>query len=356
MNRFVRTPLACLLILAAAAFSPALRGETLTTNTLESQQSYLESALAEALRTKDWQMLEMTLSGLKATGLKGEAIQAAVTRAERQAALDLLFQQELRAQVEVWGLASRAQLGDDKALSTLRAMGKEKPAAVAAPDAKLWKEKPAEAQALQRAQAEYIRKLYARDQALLCLAQMKEPQIMPLAVEALHAPTPVASTYQPNVLTLAALSADPQQGWKVLVESCATESAAFPIERQIALFASLTSIVAPPQYAPPDAPFKVDADIVARVPKDGADALWKVVAALAKRWKPDTDPNLSGPNSLVNAAGRLPVTPSSVEAFKALDELKPRLTGPMGTYCKSAIDRLLGQHNVPAAPPKKEDF
>src|SRR5262245_25927610 len=67
----------------AGAASPA-------SASFEAQVEYLEGALAEGLRTRDWKMLELTVTGFKAAKLSPAALDLSALRAERLAALEAL--------------------------------------------------------------------------------------------------------------------------------------------------------------------------------------------------------------------------------------------------------------------------
>ncbi len=228
--------------------------------TLEQQTTHLEGALAESLRTRDWKMLEMSVQGFKAVNLSGPAAEISFLHSERQAAWENA-QNTRPAQMETWGLAARAKFGDAKALAALRTIAATPPAAVQLPAATLWKTNPAEAKAAQKAYATYMLAVEKHDHATLCMALLKESGIGQSALSSLHTREKAASSFMgmgmgtdsSSQLVLAALAADPQAGWKGLLEYCGADEEKIAVDVQTAAFNFLLSLANPPKFQTADA-------------------------------------------------------------------------------------------------------
>jgi hypothetical protein len=337
---------ALVMVLAITArFSPA--GESKPAlDTLEKQVAYLEGALAEGLRAKDWKIAEMAVDGLKAAGVTGAALEMSMLRAERQAAMESV-QPDLRAQIEMWGVAARAKLGDPLALPALRAAAAEEIAEVKPPDQALWKANPEQAQAAQKAYQAYVAKLPRQDAAVLCLALLKEPKVLERATALLRQRCTL-QWYNINPLTLAVVAADPQAGWKALVDTAAATDDTVAWDKRAALLQQLASLASPPPKNG-TAEFMLDAELRGQVPKDAAAQVWKSLGALIKNGK---NPQQMG--NVIWVANTLP-GPADAEALDALTELKARNTGPMAQYTNKTIDSILvknGRAVAPNAPPQ----
>src|SRR3954470_18082161 len=104
--------LSCCLRAEDAKPAPAAPAPTPPPASLEKQIEYLEGALAEGIKTKDWKMTELAVKGFKSAGVTGKDLEICMLRAEKQAALESVWQTDQRAQIEIWGLVSRGKLGD----------------------------------------------------------------------------------------------------------------------------------------------------------------------------------------------------------------------------------------------------
>lgn len=356
-------------ILLGVGRTPAARAEATAPArpaTLELQLEYLEGALAEGLRTRDWKTLELAVQGFKSAKLTGKDLEISILRAELQAAFEAMagWGGRLRAQIEVWALAARAKAGDEKALAALRALGAKEISAVAPPSAELWKKNPTEYKAVQKAHAEFVLTQEKRDHALLCLALQKEPGIVERALAILRAKVkPEANPMggavfmlggggggDPNTsqLVLAALAADAQPGWNGLLEFCSSEDEKVSVDVQIPVYTFLLELASPdPRFQLADAPFKVDRDIAALLPKEAVTQLAKPFPGLAKRWKPDANA-FSSP--LVTAAGKLPVQADNADTIAALETLKSKFTGPNPHIAQKELDKTLKKFRGTAEP------
>ena len=335
------------LLNAAGAFAAAPTAPAARPATLEQQVTHLEGALAEGLRTRDWKILEMAVQGFKAVGLSGATAELSFLRAERQAAWENTNFGARRAQMEAWGLATRAKFGDTKALAALHALAPSAITAVQPPAQALFRTNHAEAQAAQKAFAAYSLALEKRDHALFCLAQLKDPGAGQSAMAALHAREKASASPMGGMvgfdsssqLALAALAADPQAGWKGLLEFCGAEDEKSSVDVQIATFNFLLGLANPPKFQPADAPFRVDQELAALLPKDAAAQLVKSFAVLAKRWKPDANYPLNC--SLLTATYNLPQLADNTELVSALEGLKTKFTGPNSQFLVQQADAAI---------------
>lgn len=357
MNPVISRPalfrLAALLGLTACLWSNgAAFAETNGKNpptTFEAQVEYLEGALAESLRSRDWKMLELATEGFKAGHLNGTLLEISVLRAELQASFEAVqFGGRARAQIETWGLAACAKAGEEKALVALRTLAASEISAVQAPSAELWKKQPAEFKAAQKACATYVLANEKREHALLCLALLKEPGVTERALAILRArqkpdanPMGMGMGGDSGVgqLVLAALASDATAAWKGLSQYLGAEDEKASVDTQIAVLNFLLDLANPdPRFKPADDSFKVDRDIAAQLPKDSSVQLTKPFMSLAKRWKPDAN---VWNCPLLASANRLPVQPENGEVVAALEGLKSKLTGQNSQHVRQQIDAVV---------------
>ena len=335
--------------------------------TLEKQIEYLEGALAEGIKTKDWKMTELAVKGFKAAGITGKDLELSILRAEKQAALESVWQTDLRAQIEIWGLVSRGKLGDTAAVETVRKIANEKVVPVAAPNTADYAKNPALYQEQQKAQLAYLAARGKQDAAILALALLKEPNVMQQAIAALRgslgekAPN-YGYGYGQSPLVLAALVSDPNEGWKALVETA--ETAEVNVDTQITLIQSLLNIVSPMQFGgfQQITPFQVDTEIAAALPKDVAKQLWKPLLAAIKRYTPDNNPQAQQFGTAYTSLYTMPMLVDRMMAISenqtaiaALEELKGKVTGQMAQYVGQQIDTVVNKYRKGVAPPKSPD-
>ncbi|MBI3828766.1 MAG: hypothetical protein HY291_04575 [Planctomycetes bacterium] len=387
----VATPAVLLGLCTALVLSatPTLRAETpnpAPQESLEKQIETLRGAFCEALQSRDWKMLELAAAGFMAAGLKGKDLELEMLHAERDAALGVggggmnAFGGGYvsRPQVITWGLTCRAKAGDASALETLRQLGKMDPQTIKAPDQKIWREDPATAKAAQKAYQEYLGAIEDRNQALLCLAMLKEPGVLPRALECLTAKVEKqqnAVYYMggfgggSNALVEATVAADPQEGLKKLVEILNQEGEAVSFETKVTILQGLFALSGKNQvWGIAQPAFTIDTDIGALLPKDTAAQLVKPYTVLLKSWKPKEGAAFDNSmNSLVSLAYYLPKDAVDADLLAALEAIKGKIAGdPNAQYFKQVIDQALAQHKPKTAevnksgaakPPKApEDF
>jgi hypothetical protein len=357
-SRFVVAALLLVLV-------PAVRAEAPKTDTPEQQVAYLEDALSEGFRTMDWKMSEMAIDGLKAAGVKGANAEISVLRAEREAAFDSYNTQ--RAQIETWGLVARAKLGDSTALAKLRARAGDEVAEVKSADNKLLKTNPAEFKAAEKAYGRYLISLQRKDAALLGLAIMKEPGVLDRALTALRNKKSASGQNQfymmggtygaaSDPLIEAALLADPQAGYKGLLEICNAPDDKVAAAVRSSVLQSLISMVYPPKYQSPDAPFTLEGDIAATLPKNAAAGLAKPYIAAIKAWKPDPknawDQNFF---SLLGTGASFPVKTFDDDGIAAIRDVKNRMKGDMAQWASQTVDAVLKAQGVTVAAKPERD-
>jgi hypothetical protein len=346
-----------LILVALLIAVPFVRAEAPKTDTPEQQIAYLEDALSEGFRTQDWKQTEMSIDGLKAAGVSGANAEISVLRAEREAAFDSYNTQ--RAQIETWGLIARSKLGDASALTRLRARAANDVAEVKPADQKLAQSKPAEFKAAQKAYADYFKNLERKDAALLGLAILKEPGVLDRALAALRSKK--AASQQngfmvfggvqggiSDPLVAAALLSDSQAGFKGLLALCDDVKVASSVRS--AVLQSLIRLSYPPKYQSPDAPFTLEGDIAATLPKDSATDLVKPYIAQIKAWQPD--PKVQWDQdffSLISAGATFPPKTINEDGITALKDVKTRVKGQMAQYSAQYIDQVLKSQGVALA-------
>jgi len=333
--------------------------------TLEKQIEYLEGALAEGIKSKDWKMTEMAVAGFKSAGVTGKDLELSMLRAEKQAALESVYQTDLRAQIEIWGLVSRAKLGDTAALESVRKTANEKIVPVATPNAADYTKNPKQYQEQQKAQLAYAAARGKQDAALLALALLKEPNVLPQAIAALRGSIQERTGgytygygYNQNPLVLAALVSDANEGWKALLET--VEAPELAPESQFSLVQMLLNIAHPMQGFVQPTAFQVDAEIAGTLPKDAVKQLWKPLIAAMKRYAPDNNPQHAGVAysnlyTIPMVVDRMMAISENQEAITALEELKGKVTGQMAQYVNQQIDSVVNKHRKGVAPPKSPD-
>ncbi|MCX7806458.1 MAG: hypothetical protein N3A38_14920 [Planctomycetota bacterium] len=351
----VTSALAAVVFLAAAP-SAQCADAAKKPASLEEQTAVLESALAEALRTGDWKMLDLAVQGFKALGKKGPDLEMAVLRAERQAALESMMAADFRrVQIEVWGLASRAKLGDAKALDSLRALAASKVSIPKAPDWATFKDRPAEMAAAQKAYGEAIAEASRRDCALLCLAMNKEPGVLDRVLACLREPGDDGRFHAQNPLVAAAIAADPEKGLNALLDICKSQDKDISIRRRIAVFSVLASLV-PKDGEKGLTAFTISADIGAAMPKDAGARLAKAFAEMAKR----QDLFENGlPYQFLTLARVIPKLGENPEAVAAISSLKGKAPGNAAQMWDAQVDAVLsavlkGKGVPPIAPPPEK--
>ena len=327
--------------------------------TLEKQIEYLQDALTEAMVTRDWKMLEMVADGLKAAGLRDLGLEVVVLRGERDAAFGARC---TAGQVITWGLCCRAKAGDAKALEALRALAKADLAPVTMPDAGLWRKDAGAANAAMKAYQVSFTALEKRDEAVLCLALLKEPGVLPRALECMTAKRPTQHGWGGGVawggargdsLIEAVLLADPQGGWNKLSELVNQEGEKASFDAQVRILQGVMGLLPKNRarwVAGGKEAFSVDALAAELLPKDADEQLLKPYASLLKRCPPD-GVNMTL-NSVLYLAYSLPKQEAGSEILVALEGLKAKIAAnePNKAYLVQMIDGILAQHTGKAAP------
>jgi hypothetical protein len=324
--------------------------------TPEQKLDYVENALAEALESNDWKMMEMCAQGYKALGLSGEARETSFLRAERRAALAALAKRiyggDLDLRIVFGGLAARALSGDQPAAKTLHAFAEQAINAVPRPTAELWKAKPEQAQAEQKAHAESLTAIKQRDFALLYLALIKAPGVKEKALAALRARSKFSQPMTVGVggpsgpgdpLILAVLAADPQGGLPDLLKLCLdsgdkADKDAYAV--RLRTLQAIVNIVAPHKgVRNPLAAFQLEADIAAALPQNAAAQLSGPFTALVRDWSSDVTVGNASVHSLIGMVGRVPLTD---EARVSLEGLRGKMGGEKNLeWQRKQIDNLL---------------
>lgn len=343
--------------------------------TLEEQILYLEGALSESLRGRDFAMLEMAVKGFKAAKLQPKDLELSMLRAERNAAWASGQQFGMAAtsaaSMQAWGLMARAMLGDDSALQTLRKMAGDLPPSPG-PLPAMNKVKPAEYQAKQRAIDDFTRKVNERNNALLALALLKEPGVQEKALAAIRNKPPDVQGRgmfysgfggDSNPLILAVLQSGGEEGLKRLIDYCADEKGAFKDQAQ--MLGELNTLCTSSPHRGAEDKFSITADIRQRLPQDAQQRLMAPFIGLVKRYAPDPkqqwDMTL---NYISGFAMFLPEKALPPEGVAALEELLNKLPGPNEQYPKQGIVAILrkygkdpaGAVKPPRPPEKAPDF
>jgi hypothetical protein len=337
---------AALLFLGASASGAEAQKPT-ELKTIEQQIAYLQGAFTEAVTMRDWQMLEMVAEGLKAAGLRGTELEVVILRGEVDAAVGL---RSPVGQVVTWGLSCRAKAGDAKALEALRELAKTDPPQGAMPDADLWRKDPAAANAAMKAFQASFAALDKRDEALLCLALLKEPGLEPRLMECLAAKRPASPGFgvafgRGDPLVEAVLLADPQTGWGKLTEFLNQQGEKASFDGQLRAWQGAMGLLPKNRArwagAAPDN-FTLEAQVLALLPKDADTQLLKPYISLLGRCPTDAFNQL---NSLLSYGYALPKQEPGSEILAVLEGLKAKIAAevPNRGYLVQLIDNILAQ-------------
>jgi hypothetical protein len=318
-----------------------------------------EKAIGEAIRSNNWDKFEKAVGSLKAAGLTGTALEMAILRAERNTAMEYVMQPDAKVHMEVWGLALRAMLGDEKTLAQLRKLGQETPAPVEAPvnsnPKDKEKENPAAAQAARQAYGEYMTKsLPTQDDAILCLVLLKDPKANELALDVMRQRLAMNAQYSLRNIVLAVLSSDAGKGFAELMNLCSATDEKYKVDRQITLLQTVSSIVfsnANGRNYPQ--PFSsLENEVADKISKDAPEKIWQILGALAKRFEPAQN-NQVAQQGLITIGNSLP-PPANEETLTALSDLKAKIpqTPPHAAqrYARQ-IDNLINKFHKPPTPP-----
>lgn len=159
MHKLIRPGIAAFAVMALLFSSGSWAAESKEAATAE-QLEELQQALVEGIGQQDWKLVDLSLQGFKAGGIKGDALDDRLKEAQYGAALAMLGSMQ-RARLKVWTLGARAQRGDDKARAQLREFAQT-------PAIKLEEYKQEDRNAHQE-------KLYLSTESLKCLAHLKDP-------------------------------------------------------------------------------------------------------------------------------------------------------------------------------------
>ncbi|HYF52248.1 MAG TPA: hypothetical protein VEJ63_22765 [Planctomycetota bacterium] len=360
----------CLVIVAASALHwnavrsaeeskpPTKAAEKVAPRTLEEQIVALENALAEGIVQRDWKMLELAASGLKAAGLTGKDLEISILRSERGASWSSSAYMQ-QARLECWGLIARVLAGDTGARKLLDGYADANPEPVRVPAAPAGFQKSGDDQkAYQRAMADYQKytlRLQQRDEALLVLALMKASGVSERIKLALGRPRLQSAYYTySNPLVSACLIADKDKGLQTLLEYAADEEGS--IGEQLGVLSALQTLLV---LRGQETAFSVDHDAAAVLPENTAAQLGKPASALIARYAKiehkETDGTL---NALINFAHRLPPNALTKDAAQDLSDLRFKLSPHMQQWMKPQIDEILKKNGVdpntaakPPAPP-----
>ncbi|HLX60247.1 MAG TPA: hypothetical protein VKX17_03085 [Planctomycetota bacterium] len=367
MKRIFRSAALCLFILTALH-----AGEAPLPKTAEEQLKYLEGALSESFRTRDFAMLEMAVKGFAAAKLPEKDLEISILRAERDAAFGNIQSYGMMtpaAAIETWGLMARAKLGNAAALATLHKLVDEPldtPAALPA----FGKVPPAEFLAKQQVLNDYAAAVRKRNHALLALALLKEPKIQEKALAIIVARC-TECDQQVRVMNysaggtdpaiLAVLEANAESGFKQLLEYCSEEK--LPVKDQAAALGELFTFLSPRNFGGAEEKFTIVSDIRSRMPKDAQQQLIPAYVGILKRYTPDPKQQWDATlNTITSIAFMLPDKSIPPEGIAALETLTNALPGPKEQYPKQQFVQLLKKYgkdlNEPVKPPKaeKQDF
>jgi hypothetical protein len=321
----------------------------------QEQVRRLQDLFIEAVSTRDWKKLEATAEGLKATGLQGADLEVIVLRGERDAAFSGRC---LSGQVITWGLSCRVLAGDPKAQDTLRELAREDPAPAAMPNQELWaKDREAAAAAMKEYHAG-LKALGQRDEALLCLALLKEPGVSARAQACLAAHRTAHGAWygmgRSDTLIMAVLLGSPEDGWERLSAMLTGEGKP---EAQLRVLQGMMSLL-PSNRArwvrDGKEPVSVDAQVSELLPKEAEEQLLKAYAAMLGRYPVDAA-NVMSINGVLMLAYTLPKQDAGSEIVKAVEALKERIgeNNPDRVNVLRMIDAALGRlkGEVPVWPP-----
>ncbi|MCZ7644236.1 MAG: hypothetical protein M5U26_02965 [Planctomycetota bacterium] len=287
--------------------------------TLEEQVAYLQGAMAEAIRTRDWKLLEMALQGADKAGLSAEQRAAWMEQTERQALLELL-NGTTRAQFEVWSLAPKARQGDAEALAQLKAWATDAREAVAFPPREMWQNDPDGARKLMEARGEYSNALTRKAASIQILVLMKADGAQELA-DKLIASASANDFWTMGPVLEALLEVDPEGNWKKLL-AFSEQADGANLAAQLGVLQNLLRFAGGAGGRGFQNP--VDEALKARLPADARTQLWKPLLAALQKVKKAEDLGQSGWWVL----GSLREPP---EEFKAeTEKLQETLRGLMG--------------------------
>lgn len=342
---------AAVFFIAAALSALCVPAATAATNrppkTKEEQLTYLEGALAEALHDQDWGMLKLAAKGLKELGLKGAPLEAAVARGEAKAAMMRLPTYK-RARLTTWSLAARAKTGDAKAYQALQSWA-DKPIIFApGPDWRKFKNKSAEFRAAQKKYNDYRLAVDEKDQALFCLAMLKDPGAMEKTLAELRKAAdnkkdPQTAIRSLRILVPAVLAAEPQKGRQALMDllcnandKTVTDYFRWEVLSQLADIAGKQGS---------DTAFDFGKNIAAKLPKNFQKQLLKPFTMLVKRYeyrepKPGTRTGFFTDTGykILLLARKLPL---DAEAVAALQGMKEKFTGRRAKWRRRYVDSVL---------------
>lgn len=355
---FVRMPAA--MLLAVLLLTPATRGWAgdPEPETLEKQIEYLRENMAEAIRSRDWKLLELVAKGFKATGLKDDKLEIEMLRAERDAALSERGGMYGGRHAIAWGLSCRAMIYGGSAMNELRELAKSNPAPAKEPEIATAQNDPEGYKAAQKAYLDYIAFAEDRNRAVFCLAMMREPGIEQRAFECLRQ-TPPASVRSAmrglggasHDLILAALVSDPKAAWPRLCALLETQDASFTFNHKIELLQGMNGIFNWPRVGA--GLYSIEGDLLNGLPEDARDQLVAPFAALVKEYTPQPDLAFDpAANTLGYVGYGMTSKAHPEEVLKALDELKGKLKGPTGQLVTQLIAQA--QARLRAAEAKAE--
>jgi len=359
VTRAAAWPALCAAMLFIVAPAPGAEAPKLVS--LEKQIEYLQDALTEAMVTRDWKMLEMVADGLKAAGLRDLALEVVVLRAERDAAFGARC---TAGQVITWGLSCLAKAGDPKALEALRALAKADLPPATPPDVALWRKDAAAANAALKVYQASFAALEKHDEALLCLALLKEPGVAPRALEGMAVKR--ASQWggggvawggggaRGDALLEAVLFAEPQEAWGKLIGVLNQEGEKASFDAQVRILQGVIALLPKNRArwaAGGKEGFSVDALAAELLPKDADEQLLKPYTSLLKRAPPD-GMTMMGLNPLLYLAYSLPKQEAGSDLLVTLEGLKAKIAAnePNKAYLVQMIDGIVAQHTGKAAP------
>ncbi len=359
----------CRVIIFSLAFclSPLRAADAETPpKTLDEQITYLEGALSESYRLRDRTMLDMAVKGLKAAKLAEKDLEISILRSERNAAWASGQQfgtvTAPAASIEAWGLMTRAKMGQDAALQSLRKLAGDLPPNPGVLPA-MTKDNAAEYQAKQIAINEYAARAKLHGQAMLALALLKEPGIEAKALSAIQNKS--STDHQAMMmgmygggadpLILAVLEADGEAGLTKLLAYCSDEKAA--VKDQASVLNELNSLVSPMAFLGAEDKFSVTAEIRKKLPKDTQKKLTAPYASILKRYAPDPNQQWDmALNTISNIGMALPANSLDADTVEAMNALVGRLPGDKNQYPKPNFIAIMKKNgkdfNLPSKPPK----